>query len=38
LLEAPLPFQPFAAASAVLVNAALGLIMFQILDRFRRPI
>jgi len=24
-------------ASAVLVNVALGLIIFQILDRFRRP-
>lgn len=37
LLEAPPPFQPLAAASAVLVNVALGLILFQILDRFRRP-
>jgi len=35
LLEAPPPFQPFAIASAVLVNVALGLILFQILDRFR---
>ena len=37
LLEAPPPFQPVATASAVLVNVALGLILFQILDRFRRP-
>ena len=37
LLEAPPPFQPIATASAVLVNVALGLIIFQILDRFRRP-
>ena len=37
LLEAPPPFQPIAIASAVLVNGALGLILFQILDRFRRP-
>jgi len=37
LLEAPPPFQPFTIASAVLVNVALGLILFQILDRFRHP-
>jgi rod shape-determining protein MreD len=37
LLEAPPPFQPIDTASAVLVNVALGLIIFQILDRFRRP-
>ena len=37
LLEAPPPFQPIATASAVLVNVALGLIIFQILDRLRRP-
>jgi len=37
LLEAPPPFQPVSIASAVLVNVALGLILFQILDRFRRP-
>ena len=36
LLEAPPPFQPIATASGVLVNVALGLIIFQILDRFRR--
>src|SRR5271157_3836449 len=38
LLEAPPPFQPIATASAVLVNVALGLVVFQILDRFRRPV
>ena len=37
LLEAPPPFHPIAIASTVLVNVALGLILFQILDRFRRP-
>jgi rod shape-determining protein MreD len=37
MLEAAPPFQPIATASAVLVNVALGLILFQILDRFRRP-
>jgi rod shape-determining protein MreD len=37
LLEAPPLFQPLAAASAVLVNVALGLVIFQILDHFRRP-
>jgi len=37
LLEAPPPFQPIATASAILVNVALGLIIFQILDRFRHP-
>jgi len=37
LLETPPPFQPLATASAILVNVALGLIAFQILDRCRRP-
>jgi len=37
LLETPWPFQPVAVASAVLVNVALGLIIFQLLDRVRRP-
>jgi rod shape-determining protein MreD len=37
LLESPPPFQPIHEASAVLVNVALGLMIFQILDRFRRP-
>jgi len=35
LLDSPPPFQPLTLASAVLVNTALGLILFQILDRFR---
>jgi len=38
LLESPPPFQPLAVASGILVNAALGLILFQILDRFRRTV
>jgi rod shape-determining protein MreD len=38
LLETPPPFQPAALGSAVLVNAALGLLLFQVLDRFRRPV
>jgi rod shape-determining protein MreD len=37
LLETPPPFQPLTIASSILVNAALGLIVFQILDRVRRP-
>jgi rod shape-determining protein MreD len=37
LLDSPQPFQPLDVASAVLVNVALGLILFQVLDRFRRP-
>jgi rod shape-determining protein MreD len=37
LLDAPPAFKPIETASAVLVNTALGLILFQILDRFRRP-
>jgi rod shape-determining protein MreD len=38
LFETPPAFQPLTVASSVLVNAALGLIIFQILDRFRRPV
>jgi rod shape-determining protein MreD len=37
LLEAPPPIEPLVSASSFLVNVALGLILFQILDRFRRP-
>jgi rod shape-determining protein MreD len=37
LLEVPPPFQPLDSASGVLVNVGLGLIVFQVLDRFRRP-
>jgi rod shape-determining protein MreD len=38
LLETPPPFQPLSIVVAVLVNVALGLIIFQVLDRFRRPV
>lgn len=38
LIEYPPPFQPLDLVSAVLVNVALGLILFQALDRFRRPV
>src|SRR5579863_2711308 len=34
--EPPSPFQPLDLASAVLVNAALALVLFPLLDRFRR--
>jgi len=37
LLEVPPPFQPLEMASGVLVNVGLGLVLFQVLDRFRRP-
>lgn len=37
LLEPPLPFEPLTLASSILVNVALGLILFVILDRFRHP-
>jgi rod shape-determining protein MreD len=37
LLEVPPPVQPLDLASGVLVNVGLGLIVFQVLDRFRRP-
>jgi cell shape-determining protein MreD len=37
LLETPPPFQSLALASGVLINTALGLIFFQVLDRFRLP-
>lgn len=37
LLEVPPPFQPLEMASGVLVNVGLGLVVFQVLDRFRRP-
>jgi len=37
LLESPPPFQLLSVASGVLVNAALGLVLFQVLDRFRHP-
>ena len=37
LLETPPPFQALALVSTLLVNLALSLILFLILDRFRRP-
>jgi len=37
LLEVPPPFQPFDLLSSALVNVGLGLILFHLLDRFRRP-
>jgi rod shape-determining protein MreD len=36
LLESPPPFEPLDLASALLVNVALALVLFQMLDRFRR--
>lgn len=38
LFESPPPFVPLDAASAVIVNVALALICFPILDRFKRPV
>ena len=35
LLDSPPPFLPLELASAVLVNVALSLILFPVLDRFR---
>jgi len=37
LLPSPPPLQPLDLASAVLVNVAVALVVFQILDRFKRP-
>lgn len=37
LFEPPPSFQPLESASGVLVNVGLGLVLFQILDRFRQP-
>jgi rod shape-determining protein MreD len=37
LLESPPPFQPLQMVSGLLVNVALGLVLFQVLDRFRHP-
>ena len=36
LLESAPPFEPLDLASAVLVNVALALVLFQVLDRFKR--
>jgi rod shape-determining protein MreD len=37
LLETPPPIELLVSVSSLLVNVALGLILFQILDRLRRP-
>jgi rod shape-determining protein MreD len=37
LLQFPPPFVPGDLASGVLFNVALALVVFQLLDRFRRP-
>jgi rod shape-determining protein MreD len=37
LLPSPPPFEPLDLAVAVLVNVAMALVLFQILDRFRHP-
>lgn len=37
LLETPPPLQPLELASAVLVNIALSLVLFQALDRLKKP-
>lgn len=38
LLEVPATAQPLDLASTVMVNLALALVLFQLLDRFRRPV
>lgn len=37
LLEFPPSFQPLDIASSILVNVALGLVIFLLLDRFKHP-
>ncbi len=37
LLEFPPPFQALDLASSLLVNVALGLVLFQALDRLKQP-
>jgi rod shape-determining protein MreD len=37
LLESPPPFEPLDIASLVLLNSAAAVVLFQVLDRFRRP-
>jgi rod shape-determining protein MreD len=37
LVQSPLMIQPLDLASVVLLNSALAVILFQVLDRFRRP-
>ncbi|MGH9396441.1 MAG: rod shape-determining protein MreD [Terriglobia bacterium] len=38
LLESPAPFVPLDLASTIVVNVALALICFPILDRFKHPV
>jgi len=38
LLEPPPPFQPLDLATSVLVNVALGMMVFLLLDRFKHPV
>ena len=38
LLPAPPPLAPLDLASAVLINVAIALVLFQALDRFKRPV
>ncbi len=38
LLELPPPFKPLEFFSSVLADVALGLVVFQLLDRFREPV
>lgn len=37
LLESPSPFVPLDLLTSVLFNVALALILFQVLDRFKKP-
>jgi len=37
LLPSPPPLAPLDLASAVLINVAIALVLFQLLDRFKRP-
>jgi hypothetical protein len=37
LLDPPPPFRPLDMLSGILVNVALGLVLFQALDHFKRP-
>lgn len=37
LLESPPSFHPVDLGSGMLVNLGVGLLLFQVLDRFRRP-
>lgn len=37
LFEPPPPFQPLDMLGGVLINVALGLVIFQVLDHFKQP-